>query len=155
MSAPPLPKFFRPKLTQSQQTDAKLIHWDLIDRFTSGAATADDLWDWMETGLTYSQMMMLLAADGVEFTGEAQQALADQLLSYSSVVNRFIRTGRAGFAASELLAARAAAHVMDELIEMDRHGIAERAALWSSAQMERLYGGSVLEEAVNALKDAA
>ncbi len=146
----PLPKFFRPKLTADQQLSAKVIHWDLIERFTNGTATGDDLWDWMETGLTYSQMMQLLAADGVEFTSEAERSLADQLLTYPVVVNRLIRTGRVGFAGAELLTARAAAHVMDELITLDRHGIAEKAALWSGDQMKRLYAGSAMQEALQA-----
>jgi len=134
----PIPKFWRPKIDASQQLDCKLIHWDLIDRFTSGAATQDDLWDWIETGFTYSQLMRLLHEDGTEFTPEAMTAIAEQLDCYAGIVNRFHATGRAAFNGTELNIARAAAHIMDALIEMDRHGIAERAALWSTAQMERI-----------------
>lgn len=133
-----LPKFWQPKITASQQLDAKVIHWDLVTRFTSGTATRDDMWDWMETGFTYSQIMTLLAADGTEFTPEAIGAIDDQLQSYGSVIARWKATGRVGFNGQELNIARAAAHVMDSLIDMDRHGIAERAAHWSTAQMERL-----------------
>ena len=38
-----LPKFWRPKLTEAQRTDAQIIHWDLIARFTDGSATAEDV----------------------------------------------------------------------------------------------------------------
>lgn len=133
-----LPKFWRPKMEPSQQLNAKLAHWDLVNRFTDGTATQTDLWDWMETGFTYSQMMRLLAEDGLELTEEAQNAIAEQLLTYENVAARFNRTGRVGFNAQELLTARAAASVMDDLIAADRHGIAVRAALWSAEQMLRV-----------------
>lgn len=130
-----LPKFWRPKLTDSQKLDCKLIHWDLISRFTAGTADSADLWDWMETGLTYSQLMRLLAQDGTEFTSEAQSAVDDQLLTYGAIIARYTRTGRVGFSAAELLTARAAASVFDDLAEMDRNGLAQQAAHWSVAQM--------------------
>lgn len=133
-----LPKFWRPKLDTSQVLDAKLIHWDLIDRFTSGTANVGDLWDWIETGFTLSQMMRLLAEDGTEFTYEAQEALADQLGIYEAVIARYRTTGRVGFNGQQLNIARAAAHVMDGLIDMDRHGIAVQAALWSTEQMDKI-----------------
>lgn len=133
-----LPKFWRPKITQAQQLDCKVIHWDLIDRFTAGTATRADLWDWMETGFTYSQLMRLLASDGTEFTPEAMNAVAEQLDTYQAVATRYARTGRAGFSAAELLIARAAAQVFDSLIELDRHSFAEQAARWSAKQMARI-----------------
>lgn len=133
-----LPKFWRPKLTPQVQLDAKVIHWDLIDRFTKGAATADDLWDWIETGLTYSEIMRLLIEDGTEFTEESALAIASLLDNHASVIQRYMKTGRIGFDYAELLAARAAAEVMDQLIEMDRHGIAEKAAIWSTGQMQSI-----------------
>lgn len=135
-----LPKFWRPKLDQTQQLDCRVIHWDLVTRFTDGTADKEVLWDWMETGFTYSQLMRILAEDGIEFTQEAQQALASQLDIYESVAARFRATGRVGFNGAELLIARAAAHVMDELVELDRNGAAERAALWSLDQMKRVRG---------------
>jgi hypothetical protein len=133
-----LPKFWRPKLEKEAQFQAKVTHWDLISRFTDGTANPEDLWDWMETGFTYSQMMRLLYEDGVPFTDEAMNAIADQLLTYEGVALRFKRTGRVGFSAPELLTARAAASVMDGLIEMDRHGIATKAALWSAGEMVKV-----------------
>lgn len=129
-----MPKFWRLKLEDSQRLDAQIVHWDLVTRFTDGSASGVDLWDWIETGFTYSQMATLLVADGVELSEEALAAIAEQLDIYESVAARFRKTGRVGFDARELRIARAAAHVMDGLIELDRHGIAERAAHWSTTQ---------------------
>ena len=130
-----MPKFWRTSTSPQQRLDAQLIHWDLIDRFTSGSADRADLWDWMETGFTYSQLMRLLAEDGTEFTPEAMAAIADQLNTYEAIALRHARTGRVGFNAAELLTARAAASVFDSLIELDRFGLAEKAAIWSTEQM--------------------
>ena len=135
-----LPKFWRPKITPSQQLDCKLIHWDLISRFTSGEANHEDLWSWIETGFTYSQIMRLLVEDGTDFTLEAQEALAAQLESYSAVIARYRTTGRVGFNGAQLNIARAAAHIMDGLIEMDRNGIAVKAVHWSVEQMNKIRG---------------
>jgi hypothetical protein len=110
----------------------------LISRFTGGQATVDDLWSWIETGFTYSQFMRLLVEDGTEFTHEALQALAKQLDSYPAVIARYRTTGRVGFNGAQLNIARAAAHVMDGLIDMDRHGIAVKAAQWSIDQMSKI-----------------
>lgn len=131
----PLPKFWRPKLTDGQKLECKLLHWDLIDRFTAGAADKGDLWDWMETGFTYRKLMDLLRKDGTEFTPEAEAAIDEQLAIYEAVAARYARTGRAGFSAAELLTARAAASVFDSLVELDRNGLAQAAAHWSIEQM--------------------
>lgn len=139
MKSNPLPKYWRPKLTSGQRLDAQLVHWDLIDRFTNGSADVACLWDWIETGFTYSQMMYLLAMDGTEFTYEAQAALAEQLGIYEAVIARYRTTGRIGFNGPQLLIARAAAEVMDGLVGMDRNGIAVAAANWSIEQMIKIH----------------
>jgi hypothetical protein len=141
-----LPKFWRPKLEKEAQFQAKINHWDLVSRFTDGTANPEDLWDWMETGFTYSQMMRMLAEDGTYFTEEAMAAINDQLLSYAGVIARFKKTGRVGFNSQELLTARAAASVMDGLIEMDRHGIATRAALWSAKEMVKIRAAARMQD---------
>lgn len=134
-----LPKFWRPHTPESIQTTAKVVHWDLITRFTDGTATNEDMWSWIETGLLYSHMMYLLASEeAVEFTTEAMDAIAEQLATYPAVTKRYRDTRRAGFNAAELLAARAAANVMDDLIGLDRHGIALRAAFWGREQAKTL-----------------
>ena len=127
-----LPKFWRASTTPHQKLDARLIHWDLIGRVTSGTADRADLWDWMETGFTYSQLIHLLAEDGTEFTSEAMTAIAGQLNTYEAVALHHQRTGRMGFNAAELLTA---ASVFDSLIELDRTGLAEKVAIWRTALM--------------------
>jgi hypothetical protein len=134
----PLPKFWRPKLAPSKQLACQVIHWDLITCITSGKATRTDLWDWIETGITYTQMMQLLAADGVEFTEQAVVDMTMQLEIHDAVIFRYNTTGRVGFNGDQLAIARAAAAVMDSLITLDRHGIADRAARWSVEQMRAL-----------------
>jgi len=101
----------------------------------TGTATKMDLWDWIETGFTYMQMMQLLARDGVQFTEEAIQAMERLRLSYAPICERMRRTGRVGLSGPELNITREAVAVMDELLELDRHGIAEQAARWSIEQM--------------------
>ena len=137
-AAAPLPKFWRPKLSPSKQSTCQVIHWDLITSFTSGKATSADLWDWVETGVTYVQMMKLLTADGVDFTEQAVVDLTMQLEITDAVIARYNATGRVGFNGEELAIARAAAVVMDALIALDRHGIADRAGRWSVEQMRRV-----------------
>lgn len=133
-----LPKFWQPKLTKDQVLVCTIAHRDLIDRFTSGKAVASDLWDWVSTGLTYAEMMRLLEADGEQFTQEAKAAIAEHLETFTGVIERFRATGRVGFNSEQLLAARAAAEVMDQLIEMDRFGFAVRAAEYSQAAVNSI-----------------
>lgn len=133
-----LPKFWQPKIDEQQQFDCKMTHWNLFDCILIGTATSSVLWDWVETGFTYGQFMRLLAADGVEFTDEAAQAIADQINIYDAVIDRYRKTGRVGFNGEQINIARAAAQVMDGLIELDRHGIAIKAARWSMEQMAKI-----------------
>lgn len=133
-----IPKFWRAKTPAAVIRDTQIVHHDLVARFENGTATVADLWDWMETGFTYMTMVNLYVQDGVEFTDEAIAALRAQGDSYEAICARMQRTGRVDLTGPELLIARAAAGVMDELIAMDRHGIALRAAQVSSAQMDRI-----------------
>ena len=133
-----LPRFFRPKLKAADQLRAGIIHWDLISQFTAGSATQHILWDWIETGLTYCQMMQLLTADGLAFEPEAVEAMNAQIKSYDAVIARYRTTRRVGFNAAELATARAAALVMDALLTLDRNGIADQAGRWAVAQMQAL-----------------
>lgn len=133
-----LPKFWRPKISATQVLNARIVHNDLVNRLATGTASTGDLWDWMETGFTYTQMMRLLADDGVQFTDDAIQALLMQLETYDAICARLRRTGRPGLSGPELQIAKQAAAVMDELIDLDRHGIAVRAAQWSTDQMARI-----------------
>jgi hypothetical protein len=135
---PLYPKFWQPKIPPTVQSTAQIIHHDLIASFISGAADESILWDWIEAGLTYSQMMRLLQADGVQFTPESQAVIVELLEIQPAVVKRFKDTGRVGFTGTELNIARAGAYVMDELVTMDRHGIAWAARQWSNAEMVKI-----------------
>ena len=136
-------KFWAPKLPAKAIDEARNEHWNLIAKFTSGTATKADVWTWMLTGFIYSQMMTLLAADGEQFTQEAVHFITEQLLTYDSVGERLQRTGRAGFSGDELMTARAAACVMDSLVELDRFGFLEQATTWAHEQMGRRLGLAV------------
>ena len=136
-----LPKFFRPKLNPSQITTCRLIHWDAIALFTSGKAGKQDMLDWIANAFTYSQMALLLAADGLEFSDEAYALLAEQVEVIPALIDRYRTTGRVGFSGTELQIARAAAYVMDDMLELDRHGIADQAARWSVNQMKSIVIG--------------
>lgn len=137
---PPLPKFWRPKLDASQRLDCGVVHWDLVDRFAKGSADREALWDWMETGVTYHQLMRLLEKDGTAFTQESMEAVVAQLAMYEAVAARCAKTGRAAFTGPELQVARAAAEVFDQLLELDRHGLAVQAVDYSTALMARVWG---------------
>lgn len=139
-----MPKFWRPKLAASDQLTCKVIHWDLITTFAAGKATEQDMLDWIETGLTYAKMAELLMADGVPVNPEAVQALNDQAAIYEDVIGRHRKTGRVGFSGYELTVARLAASIMDELIQLDRHGIAGRAAVWGTERMRLVRRGGKL-----------
>lgn len=136
-----LPKFWLPAASESRRITGKVACLDLIDRFTSGTATPDDMWDWIETGFMAAHMVHLLSTqEAVAFTEEAMAAVAEQMSTFPNVTGRHRRTGRVGFNSAELLAARAAAEVTTGLLDMDRHGIAERAAHWGQEQARALRG---------------
>lgn len=133
-----IPKFWLRPLTSDQMTRCKLAHWTTIDQFTSGRATEIELWDLVYNGLMYAELMRLLKADGTPFTEEAMAAITEHVQTFTGVIERFKKSGRVGFNSEQLLAARAAAEVMDQLIEMDRFGFAVRAAEHSNARMETI-----------------
>lgn len=135
-----MPKWFRPKLDADQIVSCKVAHWDLIGRITSGIATEHDMWDMVHTALTYSELMRLLEADGTLFTDEAKAAITEHLETMPAVVDRYRKTGRVGFSGEQLLAARAAAEIMEQLIEMDRFGFAVLATEWAKAETDRIRG---------------
>ena len=137
----PIPKFFQPRLDAQQTTDCRIIHWDLIGRINSGQADSSDLWDWIETGLTYHRMMQLLGKEGVVFLPEALHAVTNQMAAIEAVIARYQQLGKVEFNAEELAIARSAAQVFDRLLELDKNGSAIRAAQWSNRQMEQLHRG--------------
>jgi hypothetical protein len=133
-----MPKWFRKKLDSDQIVSCKVAHWDLIGRVTSGIATEHDLWDMVHTALTYTELMRLLETDGTEFTEEAKAAVVEHTAHLPGVIDRYRKTGRVGFSGEQLLAARAAAEVMEQVIEMDRFGFAVRATEWAMENTNRI-----------------
>ncbi len=135
-----IPKFWLRPLTSDQMTRCKLAHWTTIDQFTSGRATETELWDLVYNGFMYAELMRLLKADGTPFTEEAVDAIREHVETFGGMIERFKATGRVGFNSTQLLAARAAAEVMDQLIEMDRFGFAVRAAEHANVLMHTVRG---------------
>ena len=135
---PLIPKFFQPKVSADVALKCRIIHWDNLTRFVNGSADAELLWDWIECSLTYDKMMALFIADGIQITPDAIEAIADQSHQWPGVAGRYQATGRIGFTGPELAIARAAAHVMDALIGMDRNGIAWAARTWSNAEIKKV-----------------
>lgn len=130
-----LPKWWQAKLKPETQTTLRILHWDLLTSIANGSATEQTMWEWIGCALTFDRMAQLLAADGVPLTPEARAVLAEQLQIVPTLRSRHQATGRVVFTGPELLAARAAAHVVDDLLELDRHGASTRAADWSEQQL--------------------
>ena len=122
--------------------EVQIVHNDLIARFAAGAATGDDLQDLMETWLTYTNMMDLYSQEGTVFTDEAgavMQALGEM---FPVLHARHVSASCILLTEQEVDTAKSAAGVMDELIAMDRNGIALRAAMASSAQLRQMGKGA-------------
>lgn len=136
-----VPKWFRVKLAPAEQVRCKFAHINLIERFTNGSATKQDMLDWICNALTYARMVQLLADDGQELSACDQQVFAEQVLVIDALVDRYRLHGRVGFSGPELEIARTAAGLMDQVIELDRHGIAAAAGAWAVAQMQRIQLG--------------
>lgn len=133
-----IPKFWQPKAAPSRQLTTSIYHWDILSKFTSGEADAQAMWDWIEAALVYSEMTRRFVAEGVPVTDEAVTAIDEQLQIVGAVIDRFAATGRVGFSGTELLIARAAGHVMDQLIAADRHGIAWHSIMWARMEIDKM-----------------
>ncbi|PZP97526.1 MAG: hypothetical protein DI587_17155 [Variovorax paradoxus] len=132
---PPPSKFWQRKLTPETQTTARILHWDALTSIANGTATEATMWEWIAGALTFDRMAQLLAEDGVQLTHEARAALAEQRQIAPTLRRRHAATGRVVFTGPELMAARAAAHVVDDLLTLDRHGVSTAAAEWSERQV--------------------
>jgi hypothetical protein len=135
-----LPKFFQPKVTKKSQMICQVIHWDFVDHFARGIATPAILWGWVEACLTYSKMMEALSSDGTEFTPAAQATIVQLLEIQPVIIERFKTTGLVELTADELKVCKAGALVMDEMVQIDKYGIAWAARQWSNAEMEKIKG---------------
>lgn len=133
-----LPKFWEPKTPETDKLTCKIAHHHNVEEIRKGGAGVDILLEWAESIFTYSEMMKLYVADGIDISEEAGQLMADQLLSCAEVADRYNRTGKVGFNAEQLNIAKATAFLMDDLIALDRHGIAVQALINSSTHMAAL-----------------
>lgn len=112
-----LPKFCQPKATLSRQLTTSIYHWDVIGQFAQGQADAQTVWAWAESALVYSEMTRRFVTEGVPVTNEAVAAIDEQLDAVYALIGRFKNNGRTEMTDAELAAARAAAHVMDQLMQ--------------------------------------
>ena len=133
-----IPKFWQPKAAPSRQLTTSIYHWDILSKFATNEADAQTMWAWVEAALVYSEMTRRFVAEGVPVTDEAIQAIDEQLEIVAQVIDRFAVTGRVGFSGTELLIARAAGHIMDQLIAADRHGIAWHSIMWARMEIDKM-----------------
>jgi len=129
------------KTPESDIRKVQIIHHDLIARFVDGMATSDDLKDLMETWFTYTIMMELYAEEGTTFTDDAKAVMQTLGEILPNLHARHAPPACISLNAQEMDIAKSAAAVMDELIAMDRHGIALRAAIASAARLQQLPKG--------------
>lgn len=133
-----IPKFFQPKATLSRQITTSIYHWDVISQLANGEADIETMWKWVEAALFYSEMTRRFVAEGVPVTDEAVAAIAEQLDAVYALMGRFKNTGRIELTDTELSSARAASHVMDQLIAADCYGIAWHSIKWAQAEMKKM-----------------
>ena len=141
---PLTPKFWQPKVLPAAQLTSKIYHHGHVATIMRGKAETP--WAWVESGLVYSEMMRLLEKEGVAFTVEAKLAIYMQKQMQGAVIERYLREGKVEFNSPELAIARAAALVMDQLIEMDRHNIAWNAYQWAKEQTIKLQEAAAKEQ---------
>ncbi|WP_119157456.1 hypothetical protein [Caldimonas tepidiphila] len=115
-------------LTVEQIRTIRLAHTSTLDALHSGEASDATLWDWVESGLTWSRTSQLL--------GEGEPEMDAQLELMLSVLERYGRTGRITLEGGEYEAARRGVMVMDMLADRTTDVVASEAAMWSNAQLE-------------------
>ena len=109
-----------------------MAHWQNVEAISKGAADESTLWQWVGGALTWSRVAEMLRHE------ESVAAMQAHLEAVHSVIQRYRRTGRIGFAGPDYQAAKEGALWMDALAEVvDRHR-AMQAAEWSEQQIARL-----------------
>lgn len=120
------PRGLRPRLTKQQLVDLGLAHLANLDALATGQADEDILWQWVGGCLTWSRVADLL--------GVGQEEMVAQLQLVTSVVQRYGRTGRAGFTGPEYQLAKLGVAYMDDLAEIVDKPTALAAVAWSEAR---------------------
>lgn len=117
-------------LSVKQIQAIRLAHNSTLDALHAGDATEATLWDWVESGLTWSRTSQLL--------GEGEPEMDQQLELMLSVLERYGRTGRIALKGDEYERARRGVVVMDLLADKVSDVIASEAALWSKAHLDEI-----------------
>jgi hypothetical protein len=133
-----LPKHCQPKATKSHQLTTSIYHYEVLNKFTGDEADKQDLWDWVQIALVYSEMTRRLIVDGVKVTDEAVEAMDKQLLQVVQMIERFKQTGRISMLNGELENSRSALHVMDQLIAADKYAIAWHSHEWAKTEIAKM-----------------
>jgi hypothetical protein len=137
------PRGLRPKLDRGQLTDLALAHIANLDALARGSADSTTLWNAVEAAFTWSRVAQLLGA------GEAE--MAEQLVLLERVLERYQRTGKAGFSGPEYVLAKQGVDIMDELAEMVDTPTAIAACAWSEARVDALVAAQ--REVANSLAE--
>ncbi len=127
----PAPRPITPeRLTASTLLSLEIVNQDTFNQLAFGKPTAQTVWDWVGNVLLWSR-----AADLLEL---GQDEMCAQLQGCVLVIDRLLRTGRAGFDGPGLRLARHGVDVMNELARQVDAGTAHEAAVWAEKQLARI-----------------
>jgi len=140
-----LPRGLRPRLAADQKLDLAIVHHMNHELLRTGQADEQVLWQWVGGVLTFSRMADLLDCGVPEMERQTELAV--------SLLQRYSRTGRVGFAGPELQLALDGVQVMDELAKMVDRPTAVAAADWSEATVNHL-AQLAADKAADVLREA-
>jgi hypothetical protein len=125
------PPGMRPMLGTTKVRDLSLVHHVNLDDIALCKANKQVLVDYCESMLLWSRVAELLNC-------EQQADMAEQLAVATSVMHRYRRTGKVGFAGLEYQKAKEGVALMDALAEYVPQHLASQAADWSEQKMKSL-----------------
>lgn len=124
------PRGLRPKLDQSQLVDLEIVHISLLDDLVHGRGSADLLWNWVGSMLTWSR--------AAELMGVGIPEMVEQLALATDVIKRYSRTGQIGLTGLEYQLAKDGVIVMTELAKTVDRPRAIAAAAWSEDRVQKM-----------------
>ncbi len=125
-----MPRALRPRLDAAQQRDLDMLHHLQLDDIAHGRGTADTLWEWVASILTWSQAATLAQI--------GEHEMHAQLLLAEAVIQRWHSSGRVGFSGPEYQLARDGVQAMTLLAQTVDRATATQAANWSEHQLSLL-----------------
>ena len=134
-----LPAGLRPKLRADTVRDLALCHIQNLDAITTGGATLDTLWHWVESVLTWYRVAQLIQAGEDEMTVQIEVAVR--------LVERYGRSQLVRFDGHDYQLAKRGLMVMDKLALMVDWPTATQAVLWSMAEVARMNDATRQEQA--------